>query len=470
MCGVFGIVSDEDVIEHVRIGLWAQQHRGQESTGAVVYQGEEKYAERRKMGMVDFVFYDAPVHMQGKSGIGHVRYSTIGSSTPDNIQPIKGTFRGSEFCLAHNGNLVGFESLRRGFSVWGYQFSTTTDTEVIAATIHFSSQETFEGALREALRQAIGTYALVALYKDMVIGGRDGSGNRPLAIGQRGTTRFFASESAVCTVLGGTFLREVMPGEMVILRPHEKIVSQKIGSDSPDECAKFQKPCLFEFVYFSRPDSLLNGGRIQSIRERMGRNLWREAPVDADIIVPVPDSGTAAAVGSSRESGIPLEMALFRYHYVGRTFIEKTDARRDELMNIKFNVIPEAVIGKRVMLVDDSIVRARTARKTIKMLKDAGAREVHMRVSSPCIPYPCHYGINTNEIPHELAGRRHGGDLERIREEIGADSLAYLSLDGLKQAVIEGTQGLGMDNFCDACFSGNYHIGGAIIQQLNERL
>ena len=470
MCGVSGaVIARGQISEELRLSLFLMQSRGPESAGMVI-KNRFGYWNIRKMGKVDEVF-DAPLRVEGEMGIGHVRYSTTGKSTLDNAQPIEGLpFQGAPVWLAHNGNLVNTAQLKAECVARGYRFSTSTDTEIIAALIHFSEAPTFIEALKKALHRVEGTYALTILHDGKIYGARDPTGNRPLILGQGRDMLFLCSESAVYDVMSLKFLREVSPGEIIILHQDTMSFSSDVISEPLAQCKEIQKPCIFEYVYLSRPDSRLNNGRIQMLRARMGEHLWREAPVEANIIVPTLDSGMGVSIGLERASRLPLTLGLFRFHYVGRTFLEPTDAQRDALLRVKLNVIPEEIEGKRVVLGDDSLVRGRTMKKLVALLMDFGAKEVHVRIGSPPYAYPCHYGINTNEIKDELAARRNNGDIEKIRQEIGATSLHYLSLEGMKQAVVEGTTGLKANNFCDACFSGNYHIGNDTIQVFNRSL
>ncbi len=451
MCGIIGAYSQDEVSIELYIGLWALQHRGKESAGIATFLDDRggTCCLEKAMGTVETVFGDHTLsRLRGKSGIGHVRYSTTGKSLAENAQPIEASFRGKPFFIAHNGNLVRYAVLRNTLAEQGYVFRTASDTEVIAALISVSQAEHFEDALREALTRVEGTYSLVLMHEGKVFGVRDSSGNRPLVIGEGHGTILFASESAACDVLELMTIRDVAPGEIVVIDPvYQNWYSLKPGAGTG-------KPCIFEAVYFLRPDSLFRGERAQLLRERMGRLLWNEAPVDADAVVPVPDSGNFAAAGLSKASGIPFEMALFRSHYVGRTFIEPIVKERRRRNRIKLNIIPEIVERKRIILVDDSIVRATVMRRVIRQLREARANEIHVRISSPMYRYPCFYGIDTYRVEGELIARRHNGDCELIRREIGADSLHYLSLEHLREAAT----GRIPSDFCDACFTGAYHI------------
>ncbi len=449
MCGIIGIVArNSTAASSVYLGLWSLQHRGQESAGIVSFDGE-RYHVKRGMGTVESVFGGSILDdLKGSVGIGHVRYSTTGESSLDNTQPVEGEFQGVPFWIGHNGNLAKFEGILKEAQAEGYQFKTATDTEAIASLIHFSKEATFEEALKSALKRITGTYALVVLYRDKVFAVRDPTGNRPLVIGQNKEIMIVASETAVCDVLVAQFLREVEPGEMVVL-------DHSAGNWYRVEHIRGERrPCLFEFVYFQRPDSKLEGKRAQSVRVKTGKHLWREHPAEADIVVPIPDSGTFVALGVAQEANLPFVMAFFRSHFVGRTFLLPLPAERTRGLNIKLNVIPELVSGKRIVLADDSIVRANVIKGTILKLRAAGAREIHVRIGSPPYMWPCWYGIDTSRIAGELVAARNNGNVENIRREIGADSLAYLSLKRLEKAVA-GNSRL---KFCNACFSGKYHI------------
>ncbi len=455
MCGIIGIASNgAEIRRDLYLGVWAQMNRGQESAGMVTFDG--KYHIAKGMGTPDIVFGGNVLEtLIGTHGIGHARYSTTGESSENNIQPIEGSFGSVPFWISHNGNLVRYQKVREECKDRGYFFKTTTDTEVIAALIFYSQSNTIEDAVIEALKRVEGTYSLVIIYKNKILGIRDPSGNRPLIIGRGRGIHVLASESAVCDVLGISYLRDVKPGELVILPNNDSSIIES-ATLLPNAT---QKNCIFEFVYFLRPDSIFNGRRCHIARSKMGEILWNEHPVKVDIIVPVPDSGYAAAIGFARASGIDLEPALFRFHGVGRSFMEPVQALRDDNIHIKLNVIPELVRGRIIALIDDSIVRGTVTRKVVKMLLAAGAREVHIRVASPLYMHPCFYGIDTYRVRNELIAMRYNGDTEAIRQEIGATSLAYLSLAGLKRAIIEsGENNLTEENFCDACFTGKYHI------------
>ncbi|OGL88460.1 amidophosphoribosyltransferase [Candidatus Uhrbacteria bacterium RIFCSPLOWO2_02_FULL_49_11] len=456
MCGIVGIASNSrDVARDLYLANWGQMTRGKESSRIVTF--DDQYHLIGGMGTPDVVFRGegALQTLKGRCGIGHDRYSTTGGSSTHNIQPIEGVFNGTPFWLAHNGNFVGYQKVKEWCERKGYLFKTTTDTEVLAALIYYSRKTNFQDALKWALQQIHGTYALIVLYKDQVMGVCDPSGNRPLVLGSGNDINLLASESAVCDIIGIDVIRDINPGELVTFSDgyNENIKSEVLLKKS------ISHPCIFEFIYFLRPDSIWHNLRMQIVREKMGTVLWDEHPLKADIIVPAPDSGNAAAIGYAQASQIPLVFALFRYHGVGRTFIDPIQNMRDENMRIKLNVIPELVKGKIVVIVDDSIVRGTVTRRVTNMLLDAGAKEVHIRIASPPYMHPCYYGIDTYRVQNELIALRHDGDIDAICTEIGASSLAYLSLAGLKRAIIEsGSDGLSEASFCDACFTGNYHI------------
>lgn len=450
MCGIVGIISrEEPAAPWVYAGLWSVQNRGQESAGIATWDGKE-YREIRGMGTVGQVFNDKILtQLDGRAGIGHVRYSTAGSSTLQNAQPIAGEFRGEKFWIAHNGNLPGAGTLRKELLNCGYKFTTSpeTDTEVIAAGISLSPKTSFEDALHETLGRIRGTYCLAILHKDKVYGVRDQTGNRPLLVGRGDKHMMLASESAAFDTLSIPLARDVAPGETVMLdqATHNWCTIRRLKPEP--------QPCIFEYVYFLRPDSVWDGTLAYEVRETMGKFLWRDYPVEADAVVAVPDSGNPAGAGLSGESGIPLVGALFRFHYAGRTFTGPIQEARLKRIRLKLNVIPKLVAGKRLIVVDDSIVRANVTLRVVEMLRRAKAKEIHLRITSPPYLHPCHYGIDTGRVAGELISARHKGDVEKIRREIGADSLRYLSLERLAEAV-----GRKVDSVCTACFSGKYHI------------
>ncbi|HEY4497766.1 MAG TPA: hypothetical protein VJC20_03380 [Candidatus Paceibacterota bacterium] len=476
MCGIAGILSNgNDVVQDLILAGRAQNHRGKESAGLVVGCGG-LYQEQKGMGTVEQVFGRNGAHyLSGDVGLVHVRYSTAGGSLLCAAQPTEGTFQGKQFWLAHNGSLVRWEKCARECQRQGYQFTTgaltdrvasISDSEVIVALISLSSRTTFLEAIQDVLSRVEGTYSLVLLYDDVLYGVRDATGNRPLVIGRgRGITGIF-SESATCTVLNIQREDEVKAGTVVEVRKatypeqcHWRVVGSVPFSASDTE--KMTKPCLFEFIYFLRPDTKFHERRVQLVREEMGAELWREHPFKADLTIPVPDSGNAAARGYAQAGSLLFHPnALFRFHYSGgRTFIELHD-KRDLGLRIKLTVIPELTEGKSIVVVDDSVVRATALKRVAYILRTEGrAREVHGRIASPPYAHPCFYGIDTYRIAGELVAERQRGDIAAIAKEIGLDSLEYLSLNGCKRSVLR-VQGdrLSLDNFCDACFSGNYHI------------
>ena len=447
-CGVFGITGNPEASNLTYLGLHALQHRGQESGGIAARINGEIVVQRR-LGLVGDAFtQDVLDTLRGDTCIGHVRYSTTGESTIRNAQPITVLTKFGPLALAHNGNLTNADRLRKQLEEAGSIFGTTTDTEVIAHLVAKSFAGDELAALVDALRQVEGAFSLVGLGRDFMIAVRDPHGVRPLVIGRVDGARVVASEPSCFRLVGGEFERELDPGELLIVwndgREESRHPFEKV---SP-------KPCIFELVYFARPDNTIFGRNVYESRKNMGRILARESAVEADVVVPVPDSGVPAALGYSQQSGIPYEMGLVRSHYVGRTFIEPTSSIRHFGVKLKLAPVSSVLEGKRVIVVDDSIVRGTTSRKIIKLLREAGATEIHFRVASPRTTNPCFYGIDTPER-NELIAATH--DLEQIREFITADSLAYLSVEGLRESV--GATVKGDDSsFCEACFTGQYPI------------
>jgi len=444
-CGVFGIYNcdNHDVAHLTYYGLYALQHRGQESAGiAVNDNGTILY--QKDMGLVPEVFNDVVLnHLKGKIAIGHVRYSTTGASLRENAQPMVIKYKNGQMALAHNGNLVNAGELRERLEEEGAIFQSTADSEVILSLISRLriSSEGIEEAIVKMMKQVEGSYALAILTPKRLIGIRDPLGIRPLCIGKLDNSYVLASETCALDAVGAEFLRDVNPGEVVL-----------IGDDGitsiQTEVARESRLCIFEFVYFARPDSFIDGASVHDARIEAGKKLAREYPVEADIVIGAPDSGLSAALGYSMESGIPYGQGLLKNRYIGRTFIQPQQGQRETGVRIKFNVLKSAVKGKRVVLVDDSIVRGTTTRRIVQMLKDAGATEVHMRVSSPPLKYPCYFGIDISSRK-ELVASKH--TVEEIKDLICADSLGYLSLDGL----LGSPAGSG-GGFCDACLTGNY--------------
>ena len=448
-CGVFGIWGHPDAAALTALGLHALQHRGQESAGIVAYDGGQ-FSAHRGPGHVSDNFSSKEVidGLPGNAAIGHVRYATTGEVARRNIQPLFADFEFGGLALCHNGNLTNSYQLRRHLVRRGSLFQSTSDTEVIIHLIATSLKETVVERLTDALKQVEGAYSLVALSQQAVIGVRDPLGVRPLVLGRLGEAWIVTSETCALDIIGGEFVRDVEPGEIVTLSP------AGLRSEKPFAPAK-ERLCVFEYIYFARPDSVLEGKSVYEARKRIGRELAREAPVAADIVVPVPDSGVPAALGYAQESGLPFELGIIRNHYVGRTFIEPTDQIRHLGVRLKHNANRGDLKGKRVILVDDSIVRGTTSTKIVEMVRNAGAREVHMRISSPPTTHPCFYGIATPSRDQLLAARF---DVEQMARHIGVDSLAFISIDGLYRAMGEDSRDKLAPRFCDACFTGDYPV------------
>ena len=442
-CGVFGIASHPESANLVYLGLHALQHRGQESAGIATSDGERLHVETG-MGQVGDVF-GAPRldRLPGSSGIGHVRYSTAGTSDLKNAQPMRVRSHKGEIAVAHNGNLVNAERLKSNLECDGSIFSTSSDTEVILHLIARSHQREIEDAIVDALAQVKGAYSLVFLTKDALIGVRDPMGFRPLSIGRIDGAHVLSSETTAFDLIGAQLVRDVDPGEVVVIRGGE------VRSFKPFQEADTHA-CIFEYVYFARPDSRLWGRNVSRVRKRLGAQLAVEAPAEADLVIPVPDSGIFAALGYAAASGIPYDQGLVRSHYIGRTFIEPTQSIRHFGVKLKLNPVREVLEGKRVVLVDDSIVRGTTSRKLVSMVREAGASEVHVRISCPPTIGPCYYGVDTPRRS-ELIASSHS--VEETRKHIRAESLAYLSIDGMLQAV-----GGSEDGFCTACYTNRYPI------------
>src|SRR5438445_2508686 len=448
-CGVFGVYGHPDAAALTALGLHALQHRGQESAGIVAYDGEQ-FSAHRGPGLVSDNFSSKEVieRLPGGMAIGHNRYATTGEVAQRNIQPLFADFEFGGLAICHNGNLTNSYQLRRQLVRRGSLFQSTSDTEVIVHLIATSLKETVVERLTDALRQVEGAYSVVALSQDAVIGVRDPLGVRPLVLGKLADSWIVASETCALDIIGADFVRDVEPGEIVIIGAGG-VRSVRPFIDTPSRL------CVFEYIYFARPDSVVEGHSVYEARKRIGRELAREAPVDADIVVPVPDSGVPAALGYAAESGLPFELGIIRNHYVGRTFIEPTDQIRHLGVRLKHNASRANLAGKRVILVDDSIVRGTTSIKIVEMVRRAGAREVHMRISSPPTRHPCFYGIATPERDELLAAHL---DVKGMAELIGVDSLAFLSIDGLYRAMGQPGRDDLAPHFCDACFTGDYPI------------
>jgi len=448
-CGVFGVFGHPDAAALTALGLHALQHRGQEAAGIVTYDGEQ-FNAHRGMGLVgdNFSSKETMAKLRGHSAIGHVRYATTGEVALRNVQPLFFEIEFGGLAICHNGNLTNSYQLRKQLVRRGSLFHTTSDTEVINHLIATSEQSTIIDRLVDGLRQVEGAYSLAALTQESVIGVRDPLGVRPLVVGKLADAWIISSETCALDIIGADFVRDVEPGEIVIadakglrsLKPFTK---------------KAERFCIFEYIYFARPDSVVDGRSVYEARKRIGRELARESPTDADVVVPVPDSGVPAAIGYAQESGIPFELGIIRNHYVGRTFIEPTDQIRHLGVRLKHNANRADLEGKRVILVDDSIVRGTTSTKIVDMVRNAGAREVHMRISSPPITNPCFYGIATPDRDQLLAARY---DVDAMARLFGVDSLAFISIDGLYRAMGQPRRDEAAPRFCDACFTGDYPI------------
>jgi amidophosphoribosyltransferase len=442
-CGVFGIYAPEhDVARLAYFALYALQHRGQESAGIASVQSGHIMTQR-ELGLVNQVFSEQSLRaLQGELAIGHVRYSTTGSSAWENAQPVHRSDR-RELALAHNGNLINAVELHSGLREAGISFRSTSDSEIIAALLSTHEAEQLEDAIADVVPRLRGAFSTVVMTRDGVVAFRDPAGLRPLCLGMLGDRYCVASESCALDIIGAKLLREVEPGEMVSLR--EGGLEARRGADSPRRAF-----CVFEHIYFARPDSILEGNRTQVSRRKMGEHLWREAPVEGDVVIPVPDSGNPGAAGYSKASGIPQDDGLIKNRYVARTFIQPGQELRKHGLRLKFNPLPEVVAGQRLVVVDDSIVRGNTTRQIVQMLRDAGASEVHMRITAPPIRHPCHYGIDMSTREEMIA---HDQTEAEIAAELGADSLAYLSLEGVYHALESDRS-----THCDACFSGDYPL------------
>jgi amidophosphoribosyltransferase len=457
-CGVFGIYAPGHEVSRLSyFALYALQHRGQESAGIAAADHGGNIMTRRELGLVSQVFTENDLRtLAGELAIGHVRYSTTGSNAWENSQPVQrseGTDGSSrELALAHNGNLINAVELHDELAERGVTFSSTSDSEIVAALLATHPAERIEDAIADVLPRLNGAFSIVVMCKDRVVAFRDPHGLRPLALGvieasEDGPERYcVASESCAFDIIGATLLRDVEPGEIVTLGENG-LESRRV---LPDERKAF---CVFEYIYFARPDSRMNGHVLQVARGRMGEILAREAPADADLVIPVPDSGNAAARGFARASGLPQDDGFVKNRYVARTFIQPGQELRKHGLRLKFNPLPEIVGGKRLVVVDDSIVRGNTTRQIVQMLRDAGATEVHMRISAPPIKHPCHYGIDMSTREEMIAHER---SVDEIAAELGCDSLAYLSLGGVYEAV-----GATKATHCDACFTGNYPLSGS---------
>ena len=445
-CGVFGIWGADNAAGFVALGLHALQHRGQEAAGITSFDGKH-FHSHRAMGHVagNFDRDDVIRRLAGRAAIGHVRYSTTGEAALRNVQPLFAELSEGGFAVAHNGNLSNAMKLRRTLNRRGSIFQSTSDTEVVIHLVATSERDAVLDRLTDALKQVEGAYSLVVLTNEGLVGCRDPLGVRPLVMGKLGEATVFASETVALDVIGASYLRDVEPGELILVndagirsfRPFEKLAP---------------RPCIFEHVYFSRPDSIAEGMSVYEVRKNIGAELAREAPVEVDYVVPVPDSGVPAAIGYAQASGIPFELGIIRSHYVGRTFIQPSQDIRLQGVKLKHNANSALIEGKSIVLIDDSIVRGTTSVKLVQMMRDAGAREVHMRIASPPTRHSCFYGVDTPERAKLLAAQM---NVEQMRDYINADSLAFISIEGLYRALGQ-ERDMAQPQRCDACFTGAY--------------
>ncbi|MCK0128216.1 amidophosphoribosyltransferase [Erythrobacter sp. F6033] len=460
-CGVFGAINAADAAAATALGLHALQHRGQEAVGITSYDGKEFFS-RRGLGHVaeNFSSSEAISELPGNMASGHVRYSTTGGAGLRNVQPLYAELASGGFAVAHNGNFSNAQALRKDLVNKGSIFQSTSDTEVIIHLVATSRYPTIADRLIDALRLVEGAYALIVTTPEGMIACRDPLGIRPLVMGKMGDAVVFASESVAFDVIGAELIREVEPGEMVQVDFEGKVQSLHPFGKQPS------RPCIFEHVYFSRPDSFFAGQSVYEARKAIGAQLAMESPCDVDLVVPVPDSGVPAAIGYAQESGIPFELGIIRSHYVGRTFIQPSDSARHSGVKRKHNANRGLVEGKKIVLIDDSIVRGTTSLKIVEMMREAGAAEVHFRVASPPTAHSCFYGVDTPERSKLLAARM---DIEPMREFIQADSLAFISIDGLYRAVGSEKRNTSCPQFCDACFTGEYPTSLTDFNQTSDK-
>jgi amidophosphoribosyltransferase len=446
-CGVFGIWGAETAAAVTALGLHALQHRGQEAAGISSWDGSQ-FHSHRAMGHVagNFDRDDVMRQLVGRAAIGHVRYATTGASALRNVQPLFAELSSGGFAIAHNGNISNAMRVRRELNRRGSIFQSTSDTEVIIHLVATSSYRTLLDRFIDALKQVEGAYSLVCLTSEGMLACRDPLGIRPLVMGRLGDCYIFASETVALDVIGATYIRSVEPGELIVVSDKGVRSHRPFGDVRP-------RPCIFEHVYFSRPDSIVDGQSVYTVRKQIGAELARENPVDADYVVPVPDSGVPAAIGYAQQSGIPFELGIIRSHYVGRTFIQPSDQVRHLGVKLKHNANSALIQGKRIVLVDDSIVRGTTSLKIVQMLREAGAREVHMRIASPPTRHSCFYGVDTPERKKLLAAQMNVAEMNNY---IKADSLGFISIDGLYRALGEDMRDEAQPQHCDACFTGDY--------------
>jgi amidophosphoribosyltransferase len=462
-CGVFGIYGNADAGALTALGLHALQHRGQEAAGIVSFDGERYHAERR-MGLVGDHFSSGSVigRLKGAAALGHVRYSTTGETILRNVQPMFAELASGGLAIAHNGNLTNGLSLRKELIAQGSIFQSTSDTEVILHLVSKSQKTRLVERYIDALRQLEGAYALVALTNKKLIGARDPLGIRPLILGELNGAYILCSETVALDIIGAKFVREIENGEVVVIS-EDGIESHWPFPRQP------ARPCVFEYIYFSRPDSILGGRSIYDVRKKMGEQLAKESPCDIDVVVPIPDSGVPAALGFAQAIGKPFELGIIRNHYVGRTFIEPTQTIRSLGVKLKHNANRAVIAGKRIVLIDDSVVRGTTSVKIVRMMREAGAREVHMRIASPPIKHPDYYGIDTPEQKALLAATH---SLEEMKEYIGVDSLAFLSVDGVYKSAGYDSRNAAQPQFTDHCFTGEYptHLTDLIGESAKQQL
>ena len=445
-CGVFGIWQDPQAAYKTYLGLYALQHRGEESCGIVTTDGQKMFSHKGMGHVQDVISEEVISRLKGHSAVGHVRYSTSGSSLLKNAQPLLVDFSKGEVAVAHNGNIVNADFLRSELEAYGAIFQTTTDSEIV---LHLMAKPTFrnvEEGIVDALGRIDGAFCLVFLTHDLLVGARDPWGFRPLWLGKtREGAYCFASETCALDLIDAQPVREIEPGEVVLISGKDKVKSLRI-----DRPVARTAHCIFEHVYFARPDSMIFGENVHLVRKNLGRQLAKEHPAEADIVIPVPDSGNSAALGYSEESGIPLDIGIIRNHYVGRTFIQPAQGMRDFKVRVKFNQLKEVLAGKRVVVVDDSIVRGTTSRVRVKSLRAAGAKEVHVRISCPPHRFPCAYGIDFPSRKELIANEK---SIEEIRKYLECDTIGYLSMEGML-----GSVKLSKEKFCTACWSGDYPV------------
>ncbi|MBI5144762.1 MAG: amidophosphoribosyltransferase [Candidatus Omnitrophica bacterium] len=443
MCGIFGIYPHKQALEITSLGLYALQHRGEEAAGIVSRNGSKVYLHK-SLGLVSDVFGENALKgLRGELSVGHVRYSTTGSSNIKNTQPFYTKSRIGDIAIAHNGNLINAQELKNSMEEKGALFQTTMDSEVIVHLLAHSPNKDYKEAMVWSLGQLQGAYSLVMMFNDILIGSRDSFGFRPLCLGRLDAAHILASETCALDLVGATYIRDVEPGEIVFIHK-DKIESLKPFGNS--RCAH----CIFEYIYFARPDSNIFGHNVYLARNRLGREMAREFPHESDLVMPIPDSGVYAAIGFAQASGIPFEIGMIRNHYIGRTFIQPKQLTRDFRVKVKLNPVKDILKDKRVIVIEDSIVRGTTSRARVKTLRQAGAKELHMRVSCPPLKYPCFYGIDF-PTKKELIAAKHS--IDWIKDFIGVDSLEYLSLEGMLKSMP-----LPKDKFCTACFDGKYPI------------